>query len=1267
MSVHQSDVNNKDLPKDFSILWANVGRTIACHNAILNLAQERGVDVICVQEPSVQSGTSTQTNPAFQMYAPVDSWDWEDNAEKELVRPKVLTYVRNSWHIKIQQRRPVQCLDLLWLNVNGFAILNIYRQPLNDTVLNYVISLNPPEKCIIGGDFNVHHDLFEPGVLPHSRGGDLAAWSSASLMDYTGDPGVATHNEGHVLDLVFSNIPFTYTSICPELHCGSDHQTQVTLVPSYGEVPFSKPVYRVTEADLGKFAGIVDIGFQELQSPWNMHTTDELETFATAVREVFQVAIEKGGRSSKANTRGAGWWTDECKQAHTKYVSVKAADGIATEERKAFLATVRNAKRAFWRRIIDGASDSEALYKVVSWHKKSPKLKAPPLKLNGRVIEDTMEKAEVLREEVLGRFSAEDDIPDFDLESFEFVTYLPWETDLTLEEVERCTIGVTSTSPGTDGITVRLLKACWGSIKNKLHALFAKCLELSYFPTIWKEAEVAMIPKVGKKKDRSSVRSWRPIALLSCISKGFERVISKRLAWTALSENVFSQQHAGALPKRSAMDLVTSLVHNLELALDRKHKATLVTLDVKGAFDALLPNRLLKRMQNQGWPLSLVRLARSFLSGRRVRVRLEDCTTIFYDMECGTPQGSPLSPVLYMLYLAELLKQDPEHRFGYADDIAVFRTGPTLESNIEILEQEIKSIIQWGEENKVFFAPEKLEMIHFNRARLSTSPSLKINDNWTVKPITTAEKTGQHPALKWLGVYFDKKLRFKRHVQERVQSARKVAGHIRSLARTSSGPPASSLRKAVVTCVLSSALYGAEAWYAGKYKLATAGPRGEVVSARIGDHIDLIQSVITLAARGVLPVWKTAPMPTLMRDSGLPAAEVALEDLRARFGFRIQTVDNQHPLANRSTVQRMRTNARPRLTKVQGAAELITEVPRPAVRLPHYGHGCREDPTLGIDKKTAAQHFKTWVKTLPVSDILVYSDGSEQWNNGVHSVGYGYVIYQDGRKVGDGLGTIHNLSHVFDAEAIGAWKGLEAALRLPTSRSSRIWMCVDSTSVIWCLRGNASSSSQWAFHCCQDTFSSVDVRIKWSPGHTGIQGNEEADALADAAADPKHPSPCSDPRSHQPTVSGVRSEARGYTKNATERWWRIASAKLSDRYKVWGLPYVIKVLPELELPRNVLQRILAIRTGHGDFAWYHTKFKHKDAKLVCSCGSKKTPDHLVHCRRVFRYLYNWPFKPKRPPRTREEGIGYIQKLIHKPQNFYDFLQVTSFYDKVCTR
>lgn len=574
------------------ICWANVGKIGPAHNTILNVALEEGIDVLCVQEPWTDSGTKTQTNPAFHTFAPVNSWDWEDLEQKELVRPRVLTYVRKSLDLRMQQRHSVHSRDLLWLDVNGYLILNAYRQPGTDLVIDYVTKLVPPPRCIVGGDFNVHHDFFEPGVNTFSRGGELVEWSTDTMMDFIGEVGTLTQRSGHVLDLTFSNVPWAQITVRADMHCGSDHETQVTVLPGRGEISTRQHYYRVTEANLGKFTSLVEIGTSMLRDPWSITCKEEANVYAEALAGVFKAAIEGAGQKDEGTSKPALWWTQECKDAYRAYLVSRQLSDTLTLEKKDFLTTVRKAKREYWRRIIDNAKDDTALYRVIGWHKQASSLKAPPLAVNGRLVEDTMEKAEVLWEEILDRFSADDDLAELQLEDFQGVTYLPWEQSISLEEVERCTIGVLSTSPGTDQVTVRLLKACWDTVKGPLHGFFGRCLELSHFLDTWKNAEVAMILKVGKK-DKTSVRSWRPIALLSCISKGFERIISHRIAWTALTHQVLSDQHGGALPKRSAMDLAASFTHDLEKAIAEGQQVTMVTLDVQGAFDALLANRLL--------------------------------------------------------------------------------------------------------------------------------------------------------------------------------------------------------------------------------------------------------------------------------------------------------------------------------------------------------------------------------------------------------------------------------------------------------------------------------------------------------------------------------------------------------------------------------------------------------------------------------------------------------------------------------------------------
>jgi hypothetical protein len=147
-------------------------------------------------------------------------------------------------------------------------------------------------------------------------------------------------------------------------------------------------------------------------------------------------------------------------------------------------------------------------------------------------------------------------------------------------------------------------------------------------------------------------------------------------------------------------------------------------------------------------------------------------------------------------------------------------------------------------------------MIYLTTRKGAGTLVLKVNKELEITPITTAPKAGQDLALRWLGVWFDRKLKFRRHVSKRTTKARQVAQHIRNLARTTCGPLASSLRKAVTSCVLSLALYGTEAWYARRTRPSPHKKHGATfeVSTRVGGLVKIVQSAITLAVRGVLPV-----------------------------------------------------------------------------------------------------------------------------------------------------------------------------------------------------------------------------------------------------------------------------------------------------------------------------------------------------------------------------------------------------------------------------
>ena len=168
-------------------------------------------------------------------------------------------------------------------------------------------------------------------------------------------------------------------------------------------------------------------------------------------------------------------------------------------------------------------------------------------------------------------------------------------------------------------------------------------------------------------------------------------------------------QQFGALPKRSANDLVSCVVHDIEEARSQGWASTFVTLGVQGAFDAVLHNRLLRRMQKQGWPDSILRWTASFLHNRSVQVRFSGEVTKAKNLVCGMPRGSPISPLLFLLYLAEPMRGGkPDTRFSYADDIGILGICRTVIESALVAQHEINNLLEWADKNAVKFGTENL-------------------------------------------------------------------------------------------------------------------------------------------------------------------------------------------------------------------------------------------------------------------------------------------------------------------------------------------------------------------------------------------------------------------------------------------------------------------------------------------------------------------------------------------------------------------------------
>ena len=149
------------------------------------------------------------------------------------------------------------------------------------------------------------------------------------------------------------------------------------------------------------------------------------------------------------------------------------------------------------------------------------------------------------------------------------------------------------------------LKLAWPVIGTAVVLLYQRSLSAGWHPTPFRRATMCVIQKPAKK-DKSSPRAYRLIALLSTLGKGLEHIVARRLAHEAVSRRLIPPGYHGVVPQRSACDLVLELSAQTDRAVAEGQVISVLTFDVKGAFDAVLPGRMVQRLLQQSWSTHVV-------------------------------------------------------------------------------------------------------------------------------------------------------------------------------------------------------------------------------------------------------------------------------------------------------------------------------------------------------------------------------------------------------------------------------------------------------------------------------------------------------------------------------------------------------------------------------------------------------------------------------------------------------------------------------------
>ena len=279
-------------------------------------------------------------------------------------------------------------------------------------------------------------------------------------------------------------------------------------------------------------------------------------------------------------------------------------------------------------------------------------------------------------------------------------------------------------APGYDKISARVLKDSCESIAPVISRLVNNSFKMAAFPKAWKIAEVIPIPKEGNSEEPANNR---PISLLPILSKVHvsERLAHKQFVEFLTMHDKLSTYQSGNRKMYSTETALINVTDNILKAIDEKSASLPVLLDMSKAFDSLNHNLLLEKLRKLGLKASVTSWFSSYLSSRYQRVRYEDSLSELLPLANGVPQGSILGPVLFSIYINDLISVITHSQpAAYVDDSQLHFKFSVSDSSsaMAAVNQDLRNISKWCANNSLLINPEKTKLVVVGSAQLIIIP-----------------------------------------------------------------------------------------------------------------------------------------------------------------------------------------------------------------------------------------------------------------------------------------------------------------------------------------------------------------------------------------------------------------------------------------------------------------------------------------------------------------------------------------------------------------
>ena len=415
-----------------------------------------------------------------------------------------------------------------------------------------------------------------------------------------------------------------------------------------------------------------------------------------------------------------------------------------------------------------------AFYAYAKKKRKTQSNVGPLRTVDGTLTDDPLEKSEILQSQYVKVFSDPDAVVvEEALEKIEERTEELKDVIFTPSTIEEALSQLKPTSAAPHGdVPALVLWECRCQLAYPLWKLWDKSFANGFIPEDLKKQQIAPIYKKGNK---TLPESYRPVALTSHVTKTFERIVRQQLTEFVERTGVLNEEQHGFRAGRSTLSQLLNHYDGILEDMNKGLEVDVAYIDYAKAFDKVDIKILLGKLRKYGVRGKLLEWIEAFLTGRTQKVALEGKFSRSEPVLSSVIQGSVLGPLLFILYIADLVEWTSGHPLTFADDTKNRRAIKGLEDQ-EALQKDLDDIAIWSRNNNMLLHEDKYEVMNYRLNDTIPTRALPFTVMYYRYNSTSGEAIEPAYCVKDLGIYMTDDASWKTHISIISKEAKRLAG-----------------------------------------------------------------------------------------------------------------------------------------------------------------------------------------------------------------------------------------------------------------------------------------------------------------------------------------------------------------------------------------------------------------------------------------------------------------------------------------------------------